>query len=137
MAYIYMNEDEIDSELFCLICNEPFQEPVNCIQCGQTYCQNCIRKWYEQQRSCPSCRHYGDLFSPVLTRIVHNQLNRLLVQCSLCLQTNIKRLEYLDHLLTLCPKSMINCPDKCGWRGQKENLEKHLYRCRNRACCCS
>ena len=77
------------------------------------------------------------IFSPVLTRIVHNQLNRLLVQCSLCLQTNIKRLEYLDHLLTLCPKSMINCPDKCGWRGQKENLEKHLYRCRNRACCCS
>ena len=67
MSYRYLNEDAIDDELRCVICNDPFQSPVNCID-----------RWYRQQTSCPFCREKGYLFVPVITRILLNQLNRLL-----------------------------------------------------------
>ncbi|CAF0744339.1 unnamed protein product [Adineta steineri] len=91
MTYIYTNEDEIDIELKCSICNEPFQSPMNCKSCGNTYCQECIMQWMVQQLSCPSCRQIGNQFLPVISRVVLNQLNRLLVQCTLCQQMNIQR----------------------------------------------
>jgi hypothetical protein len=135
MSYTYIDEDEIDPELKCMICNDPFQSPVNCIQCGQTFCQQCIDTWYKQQTSCPSCRKNGYLFVPVITRIVINQLNRLLVQCSLCQQTNIERGQFYEHMTINCPKQIVTCTDKCRWKGRRENWEKHLIKCRkNRVC---
>jgi hypothetical protein len=128
MSYIYLNEDEIDVELKCIICNEPFQSPVNCIKCGQTFCEQCINTWRKQQSSCPSCREYGYTFTPVITRILTNQLNRLLGQCSLCQQTNIQRINFSDHILYTCPKQIISCTnDKCKWKGCRENHEQHLF----------
>jgi len=136
MSYTYINEDQIDPELKCMICHEPFQSPVNCINCGQTYCRQCIDTWYKEQLSCPSCRENGYLFIPVITRVVINQLNRLLVQCSLCQQINIERIHFSDHMYLICPKQIIICTDKCKWKGHRENLEKHLIKCRKRSSFC-
>ena len=130
MSYVYTNEDAIDDELRCVICNDPFQSPVNCIRCGQTFCTNCIDQWYRQQTSCPFCREKGYLFVPVITRILLNQLNRLLVQCSQCQQTNIRRVDFVDHLSTNCPKQQVTCPNECRWKGHREDLQKHLINCR-------
>jgi len=132
MSYTYMNEDQIDDELKCMICTEPFQSPVNCIKCGQTFCQQCIDQWNKQQLSCPSCRENGYLFVPVMTRIVLNQLNRLLVQCSLCQQTNIERSHFSHHISLICPKQILICMNKCRWTGCREDLEKHLIKCRTK-----
>jgi hypothetical protein len=133
MSYIYLNEDEIDVELKCIICNEPFQSPVNCIKCGQTFCQQCIDTWRQQQSSCPSCREYGYTFTPVITRIVTNQLNRLLVQCPICQQTNIQRIDFSDHMYSTCPKQIVICTNKrCKWKGCRENHEQHLIECQRK-----
>ncbi|CAF3165290.1 unnamed protein product [Rotaria sp. Silwood2] len=128
--YTYVNEDQIDLELKCNICNEPFQSPVNCTKCGQTVCQRCFDIWRRQQLSCPFCRQDGSTFVPVITRIVLNQLNHLLVQCSLCQQTNIRRGNLADHIAYICSKQLVICTDKCGWKGYRENLENHLIKCR-------
>jgi hypothetical protein len=130
MSYTYINEDEIDIELKCTICDEPFQSPMNCKSCGNTYCQECIKNWFEQQPSCPSCRQIGNNFLPVITRVVINQLNRLLVQCKLCQRNDIQRSDYNDHILRTCPKQIIQCSDQCGWKGYRENLQEHLIICR-------
>jgi len=130
MTYTYINEDHIDIELKCTICHEPFQLPVNCISCGNTYCQLCIKKWMEQQSSCPSCRTTGNAFLPVISRVVLNQLNRLVVQCTLCQQTNIQRSNFNDHISCTCPKQIVNCTDHCGWKGLRENLQAHVIQCR-------
>lgn len=124
-----MNDDEIDEELRCHICNDPFQYPVNCIRCGQTYCQNCIDRWYQQQTSCPFCRQNGYLFVPVITRILLNQLDRLLVQCSQCQQMNIQRNHFIKHLSFDCPKEIVNCTNVCPWEGCREDLQEHLITC--------
>ena len=132
MSFTYINEDDIDLELKCMICNDPFQSPVNCVRCGQTFCQECIDQWYRQQTSCPACRQNGYLFVPVITRILLNQLNRLLVQCSLCQQTNIERSNFPTHAAVICPKQIVVCTDQCGWKGRRENLERHLSKCRKK-----
>jgi hypothetical protein len=132
MTYTYLNEDEIDVELKCSICDDPFQSPMNCKLCGNTYCQECIQKWFEQQSSCPSCRRIGNHFSLVISRVVLNQLNRLLVQCKLCQETNIQRSNFNDHISCTCPKQILQCPDQCGWNGARENLPQHLIRCREK-----
>ena len=119
MSYRYLNEDAIDDELRCVICNEPFQSPVNCID-----------RWYRQQTSCPFCREKGYLFVPVITRILLNQLNRLLVQCSQCQQTNIQRVDFVDHLSMNCPRQKVTCPNECSWEGYRDDLEEHLISCR-------
>ncbi|CAF1424067.1 unnamed protein product [Rotaria sp. Silwood1] len=128
--YTYINEDQIDLELKCIICNKPLQLPVNCTKCGQTICQKCFNLCRKQQLSCPFCRQDGSQFVPVITRIVFNQLNHLLVQCSLCQQTNIRRGNFADHIAYTCVKQIVPCTNKCGWKGRRENLENHLIRCR-------
>lgn len=130
ITYTYTNEDEIDVELKCSICDDPFQSPMNCKLCGNTYCQECIMKWLEQQISCPSCRQVGNNFIPVISRVVINQLNRLLVKCKLCQQINIQRSNFNDHMNSTCPKQIIQCTDNCGWKGCRENLHEHLIKCR-------
>jgi hypothetical protein len=130
MSYTYVNEDQIDIELICVICNEPFQSPVNCIKCGHTFCQRCIDTWTKQKLSCPSCQQMGNQFPPVITRVVLNQLDRLFVQCSLCQQANIQRSNFNYHISYTCPKHIITCTDKCGWKGCRENLDQHLIVCR-------
>ena len=130
MAYTYIDEDQIDVELKCSICDEPFQSPMNCRACGNTYCQKCVDDWLEQQMSCPSCRQLGNQFVPVISRVVLNQLNRLLVRCTLCQQDNIQRSNFNDHMSCTCPRQTVSCTDSCGWSGLRENLEQHLIQCR-------
>ncbi|CAF1181023.1 unnamed protein product [Adineta ricciae] len=130
MPYRYINENQIDVELKCSICDEPLQSPVNCRSCGYTYCQGCIEKWMTRQASCPSCRQQGNQFLPVISRVVLNQLNRLLVQCDLCERSNIERGNFNDHMSSTCPKQIVDCTDNCGWKGMRENLEEHVQRCR-------
>ena len=130
MNYRYINEEQIDTELKCTICDEPFQAPMNCNLCGNTYCQLCISKWMQIQLSCPSCRQTEVRFEPVISRAIVNQLNRLLVQCQLCLETDIQRSNFTDHLSCTCPKQTVNCTNNCGWEGFREALEFHLKECR-------
>lgn len=132
IRYTYLNEDQIDVELKCSICDEPFQLPMNCKFCGNTYCRTCITQWLHQQSSCPSCRQMVDHFLPVISRVVLNQLNRLLVECQLCEQKNIQRSDFNDHLMKICPKHIVPCTDGCGWNGCRENLAQHLIGCREK-----
>lgn len=132
LQFTYLNEDQIDEELICSICGEPFQSPMNCKSCGNTYCEKCIQQWVGQHWSCPSCRQIGNHFERVISRVVLNQLNRLLIQCQLCQEKNIQRSNFNDHLAGTCPKQLVACTDRCGWKGCRDILAKHLIDCRER-----
>ena len=46
------------NQLQCSICNDIFDCPT-IINCGHTFCKNCIQKWTEEKRNkstCPICR---------------------------------------------------------------------------------
>ena len=136
-TFTYQNPDKIDDELLCVICTDPFRSPVNCNDCGQTFCEECIREVSRGRGSCPICRKRNVDYPRVISRALRNQLDRLLVQCSLCDEKNIQRGNFPDHLSIQCPKQLVSCPDKCQWKGCREDLCEHLVKCRTKVFCWS
>jgi Ras-related C3 botulinum toxin substrate 1 len=81
--YSYVNEDDIDDDLLCTVCFEPFEDGVmhSIAQCRNCFCRACI----SSVADCPLCR------APVsatdiapLPRMMHNILNALKIQCNDC-----------------------------------------------------
>ena len=106
--YSYVNENQIDPELICNICQQPLVNPMGGQQCGHTFCESCINHWYAQDLSCPSCRRKIS-FVPVTTRIVITQLDRLLVRCHYCKKDNIQRGDFFDHIQKRCSQVPVKC----------------------------
>ncbi|CAF3141542.1 unnamed protein product [Rotaria sp. Silwood2] len=130
--YDYMNENSIDAELKCSLCMQPFQVPVSAI-CGHTFCQTCINPWIARQSTCPTCRTRTSTeeFQPISTRIVLNQLERLLLRCKRCNEANIQRGNINDHEKR-CPNQTVSCPAfdiKCTWKGTRSALMEHNLKC--------
>ena len=120
--YEYINENEIDTELKCVICRQPLQSPVSLSACNHTFCTECIKTWLAQNPKCPTCRETvvprerngpwtatASPYVPINSRIVLNQLDRLLVRCSLCDETNIQRYHWQTHEKN-CIKKTVSCP---------------------------
>ncbi|UJR18325.1 hypothetical protein I4U23_005227 [Adineta vaga] len=129
--YVYINEDQIDSELKCIICQQPFVKPMIGTKCGHTFCQECIQNWYSGNSSCPSCRQKTS-FQPLMTRIVLNQLDRLLVRCSYCNKNDIERGNFHDHINRRCSEVRVKCPAadmKCKWVGKQNEQAQHSVEC--------
>ncbi|CAF2551340.1 unnamed protein product [Rotaria sp. Silwood2] len=142
--YEYINENEIDDELKCVICKQPLEYPVSLSICNHTFCKVCIQIWLYRNQTCPICRQVTknyfeknnqsfqqSSYVPINTRIVLNQLDRLLVRCLLCNETNIQRCHWKNHE-KYCSKRIVSCPSaniKCPWKGSKDTLSIHLNNC--------
>lgn len=127
----YLDGDSIDEELKCAVCVKPLNVPVYAPQCGHTFCQDCIQRWLRKSSICPTCRTRVNIndYTPVKTRVVLNQLSRLLMKCTLCEQINI---EDRDKHKSICPKVIVKCISvvlKCSWNGKREDLDLHLQAC--------
>ena len=48
------NNQEIDNDLTCSICNDLLYQPVS-IACGHTYCKSCLVKKLKDKPICPQC----------------------------------------------------------------------------------
>jgi hypothetical protein len=142
--YEYMNENEIDDELKCVICKQPLESPVSLSICHHTFCKQCIKFWLNRNETCPTCRQevirrsgrnnrsFQKLpYAPINTRIVLNQLDRLLIRCLLCNETNIQRCHWKNHE-KICLKKTVYCSSadiKCTWKGSRDTLSIHLNNC--------
>ena len=129
--YVYENEDMIDLELKCSICQLPFQCPMSGTVCGHTFCQRCISSWYNQNSSCPTCRRKTS-FETLTTRIVLSQLDRLLVRCPYCNENNIQRCDLTGHVDQRCRQVKVRCDAadlKCTWMGKRDERAQHAAVC--------
>ena len=143
--YAYIDENETDDELKCVICKQPLQSPVSLSICNHTFCQACIKIWLSRNQTCPTCRQmvthrFGNNhmrsfrappYVPINTRIVLNQLDRLLIRCVICNETNIQRCHWKNHE-KICLKKTVSCPSsdiKCTWKGSRDSLSIHLNNC--------
>ncbi|CAF1147216.1 unnamed protein product [Adineta steineri] len=130
--YDYIDEDSIDCELKCSLCMQPFQVLVSAT-CGHTFCHVCISQWVARQSTCPTCRMRTSTedFRPISTRIVLNQLERLLMKCKRCNKMNIQRGNIHEHQQR-CPNQIVSCPAfniKCSWNGTRNALTEHIQQC--------
>ena len=129
--FSYANEEQIDPELKCAICGQPFVKPMVGKNCGHTFCQVCINNWQRQNSSCPVCRT-NTSFYPLITRIILSQLDRLLVRCSHCGENNIQRGDFEHHVQHQCRRIQVQCKAadlKCSWKGKREELARHEAVC--------
>jgi hypothetical protein len=47
--------DQLKSELDCIICTDTIVAPT-ALPCGHNFCQDCVLRWFEEKRECPTCR---------------------------------------------------------------------------------
>ena len=133
VEYEYIDEKSIDEDLLCPLCTDPLEDPLSTNQCGHTFCRKCINQTFDTMSSCPTCRQPLSLddFHPVNIRPFLNQLNQLLVKCTVCSETNIQRGNFKDHIIK-CINKNVSCPAvdiKCDWTGQRTQLQDHIRTC--------
>ncbi|KAG9248676.1 hypothetical protein BJ878DRAFT_327425 [Calycina marina] len=104
--------DTVNENLICPICKVAFVDPVD-TECEHTFCKECIAHALEHNDVCPFDRN--PLPQPAtLTRshkIVINQLDSLLVECSSC-RAHVPRSMLRNHLDRYCKEALVDCPDK-------------------------
>ena len=74
--------DSLAIHLKCSICTDIFNKPVE-TQCRHTFCENCIKKWFEtnQQKECPICRQKLINSNFQTNRLINEIINDLKVKC--------------------------------------------------------
>ncbi|CAF1419528.1 unnamed protein product [Adineta ricciae] len=132
-GYEYIDESSIDISLKCLICSDPYTNPCSTI-CDHTFCRSCITKWLESSDRCPACskRPMTSEGLRATNRLVFDILDRLLVRCKACRQTNIQRGNFDEHSNRYCLKTFVTCSAadlKCPWQGPRDQLSVHLSTC--------
>ncbi|CAM4945440.1 unnamed protein product, partial [Rotaria socialis] len=113
-SYEYTDRESIDSDLICLLCHNPFIDPI-VTQCDYTYCRQCIEQDMGNGSHCPSQSCNQLLSTDHLTppsRLVVSMLDRLKVRCQLCEKSNINRGTFDEHIKTSCSEYRIDCPGK-------------------------
>lgn len=102
-------DDDIDDDLLCCVCLEPFDNGVthNISECRNCFCKACIYNL----SSCPLCRstlnHKDDL--ALIPRLIQNTIDQLNVKCLQC-SSQMKKEDFNNH--------------KCKKQGKREKKEK-------------
>ncbi|XP_044723897.1 TRAF-type zinc finger domain-containing protein [Hirsutella rhossiliensis] len=114
-ALVYVSDP--DSSLLCPICHDPLVDPVT-TPCDHTFCYRCLRRSIASSPSgttCPIDRDFLswlDCFSAA--RLIHNQLNGLVVRCPYhgrgC-SRELRREAVESHAMTECRYKDYSCPD--------------------------
>ena len=121
MAFLYQyeNEEQINVDLKCVICLEPFQSPVSNTCCDHIFCYECVEAWLHRKQSCPLCRHYFAEFVPLANERLLNELDQLLVRCNHCQAKDIKREKFEYH-------KKFDCSERLKLDSKKRKSVKHL-----------
>ena len=107
-------EGDVPLDLVCSICLLPASDPqqTRCA-CALLYCQDCVKKYSEFSKNCPTCRNPLDVFPDGLSA---RRIKSLKVKCS---NSNngcpwVNELGDLRAHLSACECATVPCPNGCG-----------------------
>lgn len=129
--YEYINLESFNESLICHKCNRPLIEPVQ-TPCQHIFCRQCLgRSLDDQYFRCSICNesYSNESLTPITDSSILTALDRVLVKCKLCNETNIERVHLENHVYKMCPKAIVTCPSRekeCFWIGLREDLHTHL-----------
>ena len=135
--------EELPEEMTCSICVKVLCQPhlMNC--CGQQFCEACLEKWLESNKTCPHC-HSTD-FSHMLMKRTSMQVGNLKVYCPNkqhgC-ETILKISECDNHLSAGnaegCVYVKLRCPYLCSFKAFRNDVKYHIeLQCPRRQVLCS
>ena len=124
--------DEPDESLLCEICFSLPEDPrlLNC--CGEhNACSKCIDKAAVRNKACPFCRQEN--FRLIPNNSVKTAIESLRVWCpkkALGCDWNGQKNQAMAHL-NVCQFAMMTCPQGCGMRFKRHELDEHKLACTN------
>ena len=120
---------EPSEEYHCPICAKVLVEPHVTDCCGQHFCEECLKQWFEEQlgkKICPHCR--SEEFTHIRYLPLKRKINDLLVYCSNrdngC--TEITCVCQLESHINQCSYTTIECSNNCGDSLLRKDLADHL-----------
>ncbi|KAI9664977.1 MAG: hypothetical protein M1821_006425 [Bathelium mastoideum] len=60
LIHLRTEQEQQEEQRICVICQSTFEQGVLTV-CGHLYCKDCIRLWWNQHRTCPTCKRYLSL----------------------------------------------------------------------------
>eukprot|EP00882_Tetradesmus_deserticola_P030076 GHRQ01033738.1.p1 GENE.GHRQ01033738.1~~GHRQ01033738.1.p1 ORF type:complete len:397 (+),score=162.60 GHRQ01033738.1:797-1987(+) len=145
--YSYVQDElQFPQELICTVCHDVAGTHTACPGCSQTFCQNCVHKWFDTQKSnaqgcsCPYCRRRLKFSELKHDPKVQQQLDQLQVHCpnqkAGCTAV-IARGKLPSHLKHDCWAQQCSCKF-CGLQGLRRDINQHESReCQQRLTPCS
>jgi hypothetical protein len=91
------NMNTLNDEFSCPICLNLLFNPKYCSKCEQMFCEDCIFKCLEKNKSCPHCR--DNFIESKIPRQLLNLLNSVVVLCPNNCRTKISYCDLQGHLL--------------------------------------
>ncbi|CAK8686194.1 unnamed protein product [Clavelina lepadiformis] len=133
----YDYTEEVDDDLHCDICLQPFLDPYD-TKCGHTFCCVCLKNYIRLKKMCPIDRK--DLTtSPAdcwqASLVMRKLVDKLQVNCpneGHCKLT-LARSELEAHLKERCPGTMLRCTKAmfgCSYRGPRDEQKEHVKKCK-------
>eukprot|EP00095_Tigriopus_kingsejongensis_P008584 maker-scaffold446_size168061-snap-gene-0.26 protein:Tk08584 transcript:maker-scaffold446_size168061-snap-gene-0.26-mRNA-1 annotation:"hypothetical protein LOTGIDRAFT_103997" len=132
--HLYNYSDEVDEDLMCQICLQPFVQPVD-TPCAHTFCHVCILNYLKVNPLCPLDRKPLTEMTVNPTNLVLKRLlDKLEVTCpnSDSCQEGVSRGSLSDHLRYRCLGTLVACQFAsagCDYRGPTKSMNKHQNEC--------
>eukprot|EP01101_Sappina_pedata_P006925 TRINITY_DN3557_c0_g1_i2.p1 TRINITY_DN3557_c0_g1~~TRINITY_DN3557_c0_g1_i2.p1 ORF type:complete len:304 (-),score=27.43 TRINITY_DN3557_c0_g1_i2:75-986(-) len=94
--YTFLAGEQIDPELICGLCQDPFTSPLRLDSCGHAFCKRCINDWSQIRKACPCCcKKWKSLFSD--SNIIQ-EMNKLQISCNICQSWEGLLSDFEEHL---------------------------------------
>lgn len=128
----YTDVFEYIQDCTCPLCNKVMRKPLQVECCDKHYCASCIQDPYteEEKYNCPNCNK-NDTFAFIDIQL-YMKIFSLLVLCPFsnngCNWKGPLRKAGV-HTTKHCDYFDIECPNKCGKKLKRCNLEDHLTEC--------
>ena len=126
---IFNKEDPILKDLECPICLNLIWDPIECNDCGKTFCKICLEKTKETKDSCPTCRK--NPFQGRISKSLRTFFNKIKINCIFkgCKEHPYYS-EYIDHIKK-CKFRLYQCNNEgCNYQDILEKMEIHSTECK-------
>ena len=134
--YISNIDDSFFLDLKCSICHNLLWNPMECNECGNSFCEYCIKQNLSNGNlCCPLCK--SKQFNPRKAKGLKKFLNKIRIRCN---NKQCREMpEYFDYVnhLEKCPFRIYHCTNEgCKYEDTLDNIKYHSSECQYRIIKC-
>lgn len=97
----YSEIQSFEEEILCYICQNVIIDPVQCIECQNTFCKDCLKQWNKKSSTCPfRCKTFETKENKLLKRL----LSKLQLKCPNKCGKTISYDDFIKHTTKTCSK---------------------------------
>ena len=133
--YLCNIDESVLSDLKCVICLNLLWDPMECNECGNSFCSYCINESIKINNFCPLCKSRPINFRKA--KGLNKFLNKIRIKC--CNDQCKEKPEYFDYVnhLEKCRYRLYHCTNEgCKYQDTLDNIKYHSNECKFRIIKC-